>query len=181
MFYIYIIASLGGNIMTRCTVTYSEKQDRFNFISHLLGIPVGVAIFVFALVMLIKQTISLGIFIGLLVFSFTAIGLYIVSALYHHADQMSKKKKIRRIIDHCTIYALIAGTYTPICIYMMDKSVLGLVLLILQWSFAIIGIIINLISLDNKVINQGCCHQNICRSWRRFYLGGYLSYWQGPD
>ena len=173
MFYIYIIASLGGNIMTRCTVTYSEKQDRFNFISHLLGIPVGVAIFVFALVMLIKQTISLGIFIGLLVFSFTVIGLYIVSALYHHADQMSKKKKIRRIIDHCTIYALIAGTYTPICIYMMDRSVLGLVLLILQWSFAIIGIVINLISLDNTVIKVISMILYIAMGWMILYTTGF--------
>lgn len=159
--------------MTRCIVTYSEKQDRFNFISHLIGIPVGVGVLIFALVMFFKSLIPFEIFIGLIVFSLTIIGLYLVSALYHHAEQLSKKKKIRRIIDHCTIYALIAGTYTPICIYMMKESVLGLVLLILQWSFALIGILLNAISLDNRVIKVISMILYIAMGWMILYTTGF--------
>ena len=173
MFYIYSSVSLGGTNMTQCAVTYSEKQDRFNFISHLLGIPVGAGILVFALVMFINQKITIGTLTGLVVFSMTAIALYSVSALYHHAEQMTKKKKIRRIVDHCTIYALIAGTYTPICIYIMKENVIGLVLLILQWSLAIIGVVLNAISLDNKVIKVISMILYIAMGWMILYTTGF--------
>lgn len=164
-----------SKILTNSQVVYSESQDRFNFISHLLGVPVGAGILVFALIMFLNQKITFGTLTGLVVFSMSAIMLYSVSALYHHAEQMSNEKRIRRIIDHCTIYALIAGTYTPICIYIMKSNVVGLVLLILQWSLALIGIVLNAIALDNKVVKVVSMILYIAMGWMILYTTGFTS------
>lgn len=78
--------------------------------------------------------ISLGIFIV------SMICLYGASTLYHTLDISEKINKRLKKIDHMMIFVLIAGTYTPVCVIALDKSV-GLPLLALVWAIAIIGII----------------------------------------
>lgn len=155
------------------SVVYSQKQDRFNYVSHFLGVPVGIAILVFAIILLIKDSLNIVYFIGLCVFALTTILLYLVSAFYHHAPQNTERKRIRRIIDHCTIYALIAGTYTPICLFIMSEHVIGLVVLIVQWSLAIIGILINAFALDNKVVKVISMILYIAMGWMILFTTGF--------
>lgn len=79
--------------------------------------------------------VSLSIFIGSMIL------LYAASTIYHTLDISEKWNKILRKIDHMMIFVLIAGSYTPVCLIVLDRSI-GLPLFALVWGIAIAGIII---------------------------------------
>lgn len=79
--------------------------------------------------------ISLSIFIGSMIL------LYAASTTYHTLDISEKWNKILRKIDHMMIFILIAGSYTPVCLIVLDKSI-GIPLFALVWGIAITGILI---------------------------------------
>ncbi len=117
---------------------YSEK---FNSITHLVGA-------VFAL-MGLGALIAVGIlqnsvllFIGYLTFGLTLVMLYSFSTLYH-SFKHPLSKRIFQKLDHISIYLLIAGTYTPFTLVTLIDSK-GLLILIIVWSLAIVGILLDL-------------------------------------
>ena len=75
-----------------------------------------------------------------------------MSSLYHGLKKELVSKKVFRIIDHCTIYILIAGTYTPICVIALKGSFQGVFILLTEWLCAILGIILNALWLNNKKV-----------------------------
>lgn len=77
------------------------------------------------------------------VFMASMILLYAASTAYHTFDISEKVNLILKKIDHMMISVLIAGSYTPICLLVLDESV-GIPLLIVVWSIAIVGILIKL-------------------------------------
>ena len=153
---------------------YSRKEETFNALSHILGTLVALTVFVFGLIKLINQEISLFYFFGLLIFAITAFLVYLISATYHYLDKDKYLKKVFRIIDHCTIYLLIAGTYTPICFVLMTTHVIGLIMLIIEWSGAIIGIILKAFFFDKKVARVIAFFLYIIMGWLTLYTGGFL-------
>ncbi|MBP3543822.1 MAG: hemolysin III family protein, partial [Lachnospiraceae bacterium] len=78
--------------------------------------------------------VSLSIFIGSMIL------LYAASTIYHTLDISEKWNKILRKIDHMMIFVLIAGSYTPVCLIVLDRSI-GLPLFALVWGISIAGII----------------------------------------
>ena len=81
------------------------------------------------------HVISLAIFIGSMIL------LYAASTLYHSLDLSEKINRRLRKLDHMMIFLLIAGSYTPICLVVLERP-LGLYLCALVWAIAIVGIII---------------------------------------
>ena len=79
--------------------------------------------------------------VSLLIFITSMVLLYAASTLYHSLNLSEKATKIFKKIDHMMIFVLIAGSYTPICMIVLEKSI-GIPLLILVWSIAIVGIVI---------------------------------------
>lgn len=79
--------------------------------------------------------------ISLAVYSASMILLYAASTTYHTFDISAKINTILKKWDHMMISILIAGSYTPICLLVL-KGKTGLILLVIVWSFAIIGILI---------------------------------------
>jgi len=155
--------------------SYTMKQETFNSISHLLGIPLGILIVELSFGLLIARNLSINYFIGLLVFGISVIALYLVSGLYHGTDPANaKSKKIRRVLDHCTIYFLIAGTYTPICIYLMSTNVVGLVVLIIEWFLAVVGITINAVDFSNKFVKAISMVLYLALGWLIIFSGGFI-------
>jgi hemolysin III len=117
-----------------------KAKDPGSAITHLIGMLMAV----FATMpLLIKAArhpdsihlISLGIFI------LSMILLYTASTVYHTFGKTNKVHIRLKKFDHMSIYVLIAGTYTPICLIVLGGR-LGLALLALVWSLAIIGIIV---------------------------------------
>lgn len=79
--------------------------------------------------------VSLSIFIGSMIL------LYAASTTYHTLDISEKWNTILRKIDHMMIFILIAGSYTPVCLIVLDRPV-GLPLFALVWGIAVTGILI---------------------------------------
>ena len=78
--------------------------------------------------------------ISLAVFAFSMILLYAASTTYHTLDLSEKINTLLKKLDHMMIFVLIAGTYTPICLLVLDKKT-GTMLLTIVWGIALLGII----------------------------------------
>ena len=153
---------------------YSRKQEMFNSLSHFLGVIIALVILVFGVAKLANGSINLFYFFGLLIFGITALAVYTISGVYHYLDKDNKLKKIFRVIDHCTIYILIAGTYTPICFVIMDIHYVGLIMLIVEWVGAIVGIILKAFLFDKKAARVVAFFLYVLMGWLAVYSGGFL-------
>ncbi|MEN1784185.1 MAG: hemolysin III family protein [Bacteroidota bacterium] len=76
------------------------------------------------------------------IYNGSVILLFTASTLYH-ATAATKRKQQLRVLDHISIYYLIAGTYTPVCIWMLADS-RGILLLWLVWGIAFFGTLLKL-------------------------------------
>jgi hemolysin III len=77
--------------------------------------------------------------ISMLVFGLSMVELYSVSAAYHIGGWVGQRRQVLRALDHANIFVLIAGTYTPICVNVLDGS-LRIAVLGVVWTLAIVGI-----------------------------------------
>ena len=155
--------------------TYTRKQDYFNAISHFLGAPLGLVVLIFSFILYFQSKINLTYFFGLFIFGITIVILYLNSGLYHiYNPKYANTKKILRVTDHCTIYLLIAGTYTPICIYIFSSNVIGLVMLILEWFFALVGIVFNAINMNCKYVKVISMVLYLFMGWMVVFLYAYI-------
>ncbi len=153
---------------------YTKGQERFNTISHAIGIPLAFIILFIGLYRLLIRAIDITAFLGLLVFVITIIDVYFVSSLYHGTPANTFNKKLFRVLDHCTIYLLIAGTYTPICVVLMNEHVVGLVMLLVEWGCAVIGIILNAFFFKSKAVQVISLILYLAMGWLVLFCGGFL-------
>jgi hemolysin III len=120
---------------------YSPTEERINIFSHALGLVLS---FIALLLLLIRASqhgnpwhiVSVG------VFGLSLIALYGASTAYHSARKPALRARLR-IIDHATIYILIAGTYTPFTLITLSGPV-GWTIFTVSWGMAITGIILKL-------------------------------------
>ena len=98
-----------------------------------------------AVPLLIKATLSQDIrhVVAMLIFIISMVLLYGASTLYHSVNLTGKALKVFKKIDHMMIFVLIAGSYTPVCMLVLEKT-MGYPLLILVWTTAIIGMLIKM-------------------------------------
>ena len=128
---------------------YKLGEELLNSISHGIGVGLSIAALILGL---IKADSGIAIF-SVLVYSISSIMLYLVSCLYH-SFKHNNAKRVFRIIDHCTIYLLIAGTYTPICLLKLPSPT-SYIIFTTVWLIALIGIILNAIDLKKfKVVSM---------------------------
>lgn len=153
---------------------YTKGQERFNTISHLIGIPLAIVIFIIGLVALASQKFNASYFLGVLIFVITIIDVYFVSSLYHSTPLDSFNKKLFRVLDHCTIYLLIAGTYTPICVVLMSEHVIGLIMLLIEWGLAALGIFLNALFFKSKVVQIISLALYLIMGWLVLFCGGFI-------
>ena len=96
--------------------------------------------------LLIKAAVSDGFtaFCAMTVVMLSMIALYGASTLYHSVMVKDRLLRVFRKIDHMMIFVLIAGSYTPVCLIVLDGK-LGYTLLIVVWSIAIVGMLIKVL------------------------------------
>ena len=111
-------------------------------ITHYVGMMLAM---IAAVPLLIKATYSQDVkhVIAMLIFIVSMILLYGASTLYHSVNLTGNALKIFKKIDHMMIFVLIAGSYTPVCMLVLDKAQ-GYPLLALVWGTAIAGMIMKL-------------------------------------
>lgn len=121
-------------------------EEIANAISHGVGVVAAIAITPF----LILKAIPLGAaaITGAAIFGATMILLYAASAIYHGLPHC-KAKSVFRVLDHSAIFLLIAGTYTPFTLSVLQGA-LGWTLFGLVWGLALLGIIIKSIRADGN-------------------------------
>jgi hemolysin III len=120
---------------------YSDKEERLNIITHAFGLLLSVI----GLPFLIFKSLNLNGFwkpTSLIIYGLSLIILYAASTFYHAAKDPHLRRKLN-IFDHAAIYVLIAGTYTPFTILVLE-GFLGWIIFGLTWMFALTGIILKL-------------------------------------
>ena len=118
----------------------TETEEHLNSLTHAIGAMLGVAGLVLLLVYY-NASIQSGLF-SVLVYGISIIVLFLASTFYH-AVRRRKLKDILRMVDHMSIYLLIAGTYTPVLLLMLNNSK-GWLLFWIVWGIAAFGIILKL-------------------------------------
>ncbi len=126
---------------------YYPHEELANSLSHGLG---ALAAIVATVLMLMKASASTvlthGQLIGVIVYGISMILLFLSSTLYHSAKNEVQKTILHRL-DHCAIYLLIAGSYTPFLVITLN-STLADVLLVVIWLLAIAGIVFKMFFID---------------------------------
>lgn len=124
---------------------YTLGEEIFNSVSHGVGALLAIAGTVVLIVMTALYSDPWGV-VSSAVYGGTLIILYTMSTLYH-AITNEKAKQVMRVMDHVTIFLLIAGTYTPITLVTL-RGALGWVLFGFIWGAAALGIVLNAIDLE---------------------------------
>ena len=123
---------------------YSLSEELLNAISHGLGALFGIVGTVLCIVKAANTGDPWRIVSGS-IFGVTVLLLYLMSCLFH-ALKVNMAKRVFRVIDHCTIFLLIAGTYTPFTLVTL-RGTIGWVLFGIVWGMAVLGITLNAVNL----------------------------------
>jgi hemolysin III len=118
--------------------SYSANEEIFNAITHGIGVVFGIVALT-VLCVLGSHFGTIAHVLSYLVYGLSLILLYASSTLYHSLTSL-KFKSLFKILDHSSIYLLIAGTYTPFLVINL-KGQLGFTLLAIIWGIAILGVI----------------------------------------
>jgi hemolysin III len=120
---------------------YPPLEEKLNVWTHAFGIVLSVIGFV---LLLLKPRDAHNHFalLSYIIYGTSLILLYTASTIYHNSKDKKTRIKLN-ILDHSSIYVLIAGTYSPYALITLEGDI-GWLIFIIIWSFAIIGIILKL-------------------------------------
>ena len=137
---------------------YTKGEEIFNMTSHIVGAFLGLVAMILCIIFSAIHKDAYAV-VSSVIYGITMIILYTISSIYHGLNPKRKGKKVLQIIDHCSIFLLIAGSYTPFCLCTLreDNSVMGWTIFGIIWGLAILGITLNSIDLKKfKVFSMIC-------------------------
>lgn len=137
---------------------YSKGEEIMNMTTHIVGAAFGLVAMILCIVFAAIHENSYGV-VSAVIYGITMIVLYIMSSIYHGLSPNLKGKKVMQVLDHCSIFLLIAGSYTPFALCTLREydlatgwSIFGII-----WAIAILGIVLNSIDLKRyKVFSMIC-------------------------
>lgn len=127
---------------------YTRGEEVMNMVTHIVGGAIGIVALVLCVIRAAIYHNVYGVVTGA-IYGSTMIVLYTMSSIYHGLKPELTAKKVFQIIDHCSIFILIAGTYTPIvlCTIREISPALGWTYFGVVWAVAALGIVLNAIDL----------------------------------
>jgi len=136
---------------------YTKGEEIMNMVTHISGGGLAVIGSLFCMIAVCRLGGWANI-LGAAIYCVAMIGVYTMSSIYHglHAGTA---KKVMQVLDHCAIYFLIAGTYTPILVtgFLPAFPVIGWGLLIMQWGLTALAVTLTAIDLHKfKVFSMVC-------------------------
>lgn len=142
----------------RVLPNYSLGEERMNMITHIVGGVVGIA----ALVLCVLQAAVRGNVYGIVssaIYGTSMIAMFTISSVYHGLKP-TLSKKVMQVVDHCTIYFLIAGTYTVVVLSAIRPVYpgLGWGLFIFEWVMALIATVLTAIDLKKYEVFSMICY-----------------------
>lgn len=158
------VAELGSKRRTRTPLSerklpdYTIGEEIVNTASHITGALFGVLALVSCVLTASARGNVWGIVSGA-VYGSTLILLYAISSIYH-ALPRNTGKKVMQVIDHCTIFFLISGTYTPVvlCNIRPYSPAWGWAIFGVVWGCAVIGAVLNAIDLKKYAVFSMICY-----------------------
>lgn len=145
-------------IAKRVLPRYTRAEEIMNMVTHIVGGGLGIVILILCLQKTIPTAKPLNVF-GICIYGISMISVYTVSSIYHGLLP-STGKKVMQVIDHCTIYFLIAGTYTPILLaaFVPKYPQIGWGLLAVQWILCAIATTLTAIDLKKFTVFSMICY-----------------------
>lgn len=130
--------------------SYTKGEEIFNMVSHIVGGALGITVTTLCVIFAALHGNVFGV-VGGAIYGGTMILLYTMSSIYHGLRPDTTGKKVFQIIDHCSIFLLIAGTYTPIALVSLREynTALGWTIFGVIWGAAALGITLNAIDLKS--------------------------------
>ena len=134
-------------LKNRVLPNYTKGEEIFNMVTHIVGGALGIIV----LVSCVLKSAIFGDDWGVVtsaIYGGSMVALYAVSSVYHGLTHETAKK-VMQVIDHCTIYLLIAGTYTPILLCSMRtvSPIWAWGLLAFVWGLAVLAATLTAIDL----------------------------------
>lgn len=137
---------------------YTKGEEAMNMVTHIVGGGFAVLI---ALLCILKAALWGDAYdiVGSAIYGGTMICLYTMSSVYHGL-RPSTGKKVLQVLDHCTIYFLIAGTYTPIALsaFRPVYPAIGWGLVIFQWALTALAVTLTAIDLKKYNVFSMICY-----------------------
>ena len=132
----------------RILPTYTKGEEIFNMVSHIVGAVFGIIALVLCVIFSAIHHNAYAV-VSSCIYGVSMIVLYTMSSIYHGLNPNKKGKKVMQVLDHCTIYLLIAGSYTPfaLCTFREYDVKTGWILFGVIWAIAVLGIVLNAIDL----------------------------------
>lgn len=146
-----------NKINTTETPLYTKGEEIFNMVSHIVGGALAIAAVTLCVIMAAIHHNVWGVVSGA-IYGGSMIILYTMSSIYHGLRH-NTAKKVFRVIDHCSIFFLIAGTYTPFMLSGLRPYRPGLAWTIFGviWGAAALGITLNAVNMKKfKVFSMIC-------------------------
>lgn len=138
---------------------YTKGEEIFNMTSHIVGGALGVVALVLCVVFAAINGNVYGVVSGA-IYGVTMIVLYTMSSIYHGLSPKRFSKRIFQVLDHCSIFLLIAGSYTPfaLCTIREYDTASGWWIFGIIWAIAILGIVLNSIDIKKYKIFSMICY-----------------------
>ena len=138
---------------------YTRGEEIFNMVSHIVGGGTGIVALSLCVIFAAIHGDPYGV-VGSAIYGASMIILYTMSSIYHGLNPKTKAKKVFRIIDHCSIFLLIAGTYPPIVLTALREysTALGWTYFGIVWGLAVFGITMTAINVKGAKIISGICY-----------------------
>ena len=143
----------------RVLPTYTKGEEICNMVTHIVGGALGLIALISCTAVAIIHKNVYGIITGI-IFGISMILLYVMSSVYHGLSPRVKGKKVMQVLDHCTIYFLIAGSYGPfaLCTLREYDAWIGWTIFVIIWLMAIIGTVFTAIDLKKYRVFSMICY-----------------------
>ncbi len=145
-------------LIDRVLPTYTKGEEIFNMVSHIVGGAFAVTALVACVIVSALKGSAYGV-VTSSIYGATMVLLYCMSSIYHGL-RPGIAKKVLQILDHCTIYLLIAGTYTPILLCAMRPVYPAIAWTVfgIEWGCAALAITLTAIDLKQYRVFSMICY-----------------------
>ena len=142
----------------RVLPTYSRGEELMNMITHIVGGALGIVVLLSCVILAALRDNFFGI-LSCTIYGTTFITMFTISSVYHGLAP-GIGKKVMQVIDHCTIYFLIAGTYSAVVLSAIRPlyPLLGWGLFIFEWTLALFAATLTAIDLKKYEIFSMICY-----------------------
>ncbi|MBQ8267090.1 MAG: hemolysin III family protein [Clostridia bacterium] len=169
-------------LIDRLLPDYTNGEEIFNMVTHIVGGGLGVVYLVLCVIFAALHRNVWGV-VSSAIYGASVISLFTMSSVYHGVKP-GMAKKVLQVLDHCTIYFMIAGTYTPIMLSLVRKTnpVIAWVIFGVVWGIAALAITLTAIDLKKYHVFSMICYigmgwcviVTIVPVYRALTFGGFM-------